>query len=78
MKKIIITGGAGFIGTNLVSYLLRRQLGWRPREDAASGLRKTVQWYLHNRAWWERILNGNYSLERLGLAAQSVVASAHR
>ena len=51
---------------------LRRQLGWRPREDAESGLRKTVQWYLNNRAWWERILNGSYSLERLGLSTLSV------
>lgn len=35
---------------------LRRELGWEPREDAHSGLRKTVQWYLENRAWWERLL----------------------
>ncbi len=48
---------------------LRRELGWTPREDHTSGLRKTVHWYLTHRAWWERILDGAYRLERLGLAA---------
>lgn len=43
-----------------------RELGWRPREDFASGLKKTVKWYLDNKTWWQDILNGNYRLERLG------------
>jgi dTDP-glucose 4,6-dehydratase len=46
---------------------IRRELGWRPRETMASGLRKTVQWYLDNRAWWERIRSGLYRGERLGV-----------
>ena len=45
---------------------LRRELGWQPREDQKTGLRKTVQWYLANRDWWTRILSGKYKLERLG------------
>jgi dTDP-glucose 4,6-dehydratase len=28
-----------------------RELGWRPKEDLHSGLRKTVQWYLNNPEW---------------------------
>lgn len=42
-------------------------LGWRPEESFASGLRKTVQWYLANRDWWEAIREGRYRGERLGL-----------
>ena len=45
---------------------LRRELGWQPREDLDSGLRKTVLWYLENRAWWEPIRSGVYRGERLG------------
>lgn len=46
---------------------VRRELDWQPRETLESGLRKTVQWYLERRDWWERILDGKYRLERLGL-----------
>lgn len=45
---------------------IRDQLGWEPKEDFESGFRKTVQWYLKNREWTERILSGDYQLERLG------------
>ncbi|MDB9741903.1 dTDP-glucose 4,6-dehydratase [Akkermansiaceae bacterium] len=41
-------------------------LGWTPEETFESGLRKTVIWYLNNKAWWQDVLNGNYKLERLG------------
>lgn len=44
-----------------------RELGWQPRETFASGLRKTVQWYLSNPDWWQRVLDGRYRLERLGV-----------
>ncbi len=47
---------------------LRRELGWQPRESFESGLRKTVAWYLENRAWWEPIWSGRYAGARLGLA----------
>ena len=43
------------------------ELSWRPRETFASGLRKTVEWYLANRAWWQRIRDGVYRGERLGV-----------
>jgi dTDP-glucose 4,6-dehydratase len=45
---------------------LRRELGWRPNESLESGLKKTVRWYLDNRAWWEPIRSGVYRGERLG------------
>jgi dTDP-glucose 4,6-dehydratase len=46
---------------------IMRELGWRPRETFESGLRKTVQWYIDNRPWWERIARRNYRGDRLGL-----------
>jgi dTDP-glucose 4,6-dehydratase len=49
---------------------LRAELGWAPREDFASGLARTVTWYLDNRAWWERVRAGGYAGDRLGLARQ--------
>ncbi|MBV8779705.1 MAG: dTDP-glucose 4,6-dehydratase [Alphaproteobacteria bacterium] len=47
---------------------LRRELGWEPRENFDSGLRKTVRWYLDNRWWWEPIWHGRYQGARLGTA----------
>ena len=45
---------------------IERDLGWVPEETFQTGLRKTVQWYVDNRGWWERVLSGAYRLERLG------------
>ncbi|MCX9514993.1 dTDP-glucose 4,6-dehydratase [Vibrio cholerae] len=45
---------------------IERELGWTPQETFESGIRKTVQWYLHNREWWSRVLDGSYSRQRLG------------
>jgi dTDP-glucose 4,6-dehydratase len=45
------------------------ELGWKPRETFESGLRKTVEWYLANRSWWERVRSGVYRGERLGILA---------
>lgn len=43
-----------------------RELGWKPQETFESGIRKTMQWYLDNKTWWQNVLNGSYRLERLG------------
>ena len=43
------------------------ELGWTPRETFATGLRRTVAWYLSNRGWWQRIRSGDYRGERLGV-----------
>ena len=45
---------------------IERKLGWVPEESFETGLRKTVQWYLENKQWWERVLSGAYRLERIG------------
>jgi len=47
---------------------IERELGWVPQESFDSGLRKTVQWYLANEAWWQRVLSGAYQLQRIGAA----------
>ncbi len=47
---------------------IRNELGWRPGHDFQGGLRKTVEWYLANRPWWEEIRSGVYRGERLGVA----------
>jgi dTDP-glucose 4,6-dehydratase len=46
---------------------IERELGWRRSESFESGLRKTVQWYIANPRWSERVQSGAYRLERLGL-----------
>jgi dTDP-glucose 4,6-dehydratase len=46
---------------------IQNQLGWIPQESFQTGLRKTVRWYLDNKAWTNRVLSGAYQGERLGL-----------
>ncbi len=47
---------------------LETELGWKAQENFASGIRKTVEWYLENRSGWcARILDGSYRMERLGV-----------
>jgi dTDP-glucose 4,6-dehydratase len=45
---------------------IQGELGWEPSETFASGLEKTVLWYVNNRQWWQRVLDGSYRLERIG------------
>ena len=40
---------------------IRRTLGWEPQVTVQEGLRRTVQWYLANRGWWEPLLSPEYS-----------------
>jgi dTDP-glucose 4,6-dehydratase len=47
---------------------IRRDLGWQPKETLATGLEKTVDWYLANRPWWSAIRARLYDGKRLGLA----------
>jgi dTDP-glucose 4,6-dehydratase len=42
------------------AHKIERELGWRPAETFESGIRKTVQWYLANGDWVQRVLNGSY------------------
>jgi dTDP-glucose 4,6-dehydratase len=45
---------------------IQTELGWNPAETLATGLRKTVQWYLDNAAWRDEIAASKYQRERLG------------
>lgn len=45
---------------------IERELGWVPQETFESGFRKTVEWYLDNEDWWQRVRSGAYRGERLG------------
>jgi len=39
---------------------MESDLGWKPRETFASGIRKTVQWYVDNQPWIENVTSGSY------------------
>lgn len=46
---------------------LETELGWKAQETFDTGLRKTIQWYLDNEAWWAP-LRERYAGQRLGLS----------
>jgi dTDP-glucose 4,6-dehydratase len=48
---------------------IEREMGWKPQESFESGLRKTVAWFLENKTWWQRVLDGSYNRERLGVGS---------
>jgi dTDP-glucose 4,6-dehydratase len=39
---------------------IERELGWRPAETFASGLRRTVEWYLAHQDWVQQVTSGAY------------------
>jgi dTDP-glucose 4,6-dehydratase len=45
---------------------LQRELDWKPSVDFETGLARTVDWYLDNQPWVQRVLDGSYRMERLG------------
>lgn len=45
---------------------IQKQLGWVPLETFETGIKKTVQWYLDNIDWCNRVQDGSYQRERLG------------
>jgi dTDP-glucose 4,6-dehydratase len=55
---------------------IRAELGWRPRQDAVSGFRRTVRWYLDNEAWVAAVLGERGGLERLGTGARGAGADS--
>jgi len=58
---------------------IARELGWTPAETFDTGLRKTILWYLNNCHWWQRVLSGDYQLQRIGgdSAQEHTVAPQH-
>lgn len=47
---------------------LKRELGWEPVHTFEQGIAETVDWYLTNQPWVNRVLDGSYRLERIGQA----------
>ena len=39
---------------------IHNELGWLPETKFEDGIKKTIQWYLDNREWWETIISGEY------------------
>jgi dTDP-glucose 4,6-dehydratase len=50
---------------------LANELNWQPTETFTSGIRKTIQWYLDNQHWTDRVKDGSYQGQRLGTGATS-------
>jgi dTDP-glucose 4,6-dehydratase len=48
---------------------LQDELGWAPTVTFEQGMARTVEWYLNNQPWVQRVLDGSYRLERIGAAA---------
>jgi len=44
-----------------------KELNWTPDETFATGIKKTVEWYLENTVWCDRVKDGSYQGERLGV-----------
>jgi dTDP-glucose 4,6-dehydratase len=47
----------------------RARLGWTPKHDFPTGLRRTLEWYIANQSWWRAIRGQRYAGQRLGSAA---------
>ena len=39
---------------------IHNELGWLPETKFADGIKKTIQWYLDHKDWWEEIISGEY------------------
>lgn len=46
---------------------IKQELDWVPQETFNSGLEKTIRWYLDNSGWWQRVKDGSYQNEHLGI-----------
>ena len=57
---------------------LETELSWAADENFDTGIRKTIEWYLSNEAWWASLRKGVYKGERLGLSALKTAGKAAR
>jgi dTDP-glucose 4,6-dehydratase len=46
---------------------INKTLGWKPDETFDTGIKKTVDWYLKNKLWCNRVKDGSYKGQRLGV-----------
>ena len=49
---------------------IRDDLNWQPKENFATGIEKTIHWYLDNKSWWKAIQDNAYQQERLGVVSE--------
>ena len=50
--RILITGGAGFIGSHLAEMLAKKLIGYEPKTSLEEGLRKFIAWYKRNPSFY--------------------------
>lgn len=55
---------------------LETELGWRASETFATGIAKTVKWYIDHEDWWKPLRAGVYQGDRLGLLPEGTIATA--
>ena len=46
---------------------IKNTLGWVPKENFETGIKKTIEWYLANESWWDAIHKNTYRQDRLGI-----------
>lgn len=39
---------------------IETELGWKPKYNFDTGILETIQWYLDNKEWWQKVLSGEY------------------
>ena len=44
----------------LTQQKFKLRLGWKPEFRFDSAIQQTIEWYLKNKSWWERIISGEY------------------
>ena len=49
---------------------IRDDLNWKPKENFATGIEKTIRWYLDHKSWWKAIQDNVYHQERLGVVSE--------
>ena len=54
---------------------IEREIGWRSEQSFDAGLKRTIEWYIANEAWWREIRSTRYDGERLGLVNKDHVCA---
>ena len=44
---------------------ISKELGWLPKTSFEEGIKKTVEWYLDNKEWWQHVLSGEYQCKTI-------------
>ena len=44
---------------------ISKELGWLPKTSFEEGIKKTVQWYLDNKEWWQHVFSGEYKCKTI-------------